>query len=118
MGSGQRPRKEKFRLRIGPSDHWEIECLVIDDLRFSTLEFRFLKSANWFIFSPDTADNRCGEVCHEGTTPPSRAWSQEDRAPPRTSDFGLCISSLIIRHLSLVTVLVIGSSKANFVISR
>ncbi len=42
---------------------------MISDFRFAILEWRFSKSANGFIFSPETADNRYGEVCHAG------AWS-------------------------------------------
>jgi len=66
--------------------------LVMGDLRFSTFDFRFSKSANWFILSPNSADNRWGEV-----------WAARlvvSVQGCRLSAFRLCLF-LLTRHLSL-----------------
>jgi len=54
--------------------------------------FLFSKSANCFIFSPETVDDRCGGVCHAGS---------QAVAAARLSALGLCLfSSLLPRHCS------------------
>jgi hypothetical protein len=103
---------------------------VICNWRFAGLDFqssigelRFSQPAIWFMFSPSTADNRSGEVCHAGVGRrpfPSlrlRTLPVSHPSPPatslETSDFGPRTADSVSRHSSLVAVFVFETSTSD-----
>jgi len=52
------------------------------NFRSSHFDFRFSKSANWLIFSPESVDNRYGGVRHAGVGSRARPLSPASQEPP------------------------------------